>query len=119
MERFAERHAPSIVPRQVDILTGLQSALEQGETYHAALLDSQHTAEHILKEFSLATQLVCPGGLILIHDAVLPTGTVGRALDEITEQGYGVTQLWTAEDGAREDAGLGLALIENRRRLYD
>lgn len=106
----------AIVPRQTDILAGLQIAVEEGETYQAALLDSQHTAEHVLKEFALVTQLVCPGGLILIHDAILPLGTVGSALNEIAKQGYGVTKLWTADEGVREDSGLGLALIENRRR---
>ncbi len=106
----------TIVPRQVDVLAGLQAALDRGETYQAALLDSLHTAEHVLQEFALATQLVCPGGLILIHDAILNTGTVGKALDQIADQGYGVVRLWTAEEGTREDAGLGLALIENRRK---
>lgn len=106
----------AIEPRQVDVFDGLQTAINQGESFHAALLDSQHTAEHVLKEFTLATQLVCPGGLILIHDAILHTGTVGQALDEIARQGYGVVRLWTAEGGDPADAGLGLAVIENRRR---
>jgi len=105
-----------IEPRQVDVFDGLQTALDRGETFHAALLDTEHTAEHVLKEFALATQLVCPGGLILIHDAILETGTVERALGEISRQGYGVVRLWTAEGGDRPDAGLGLAVIENRRR---
>ena len=106
----------TIDPRQIDVFDGLQAALDRGETFQAALLDSEHTAEHVLKEFALATRLVCPGGLILIHDAVLHTGTVGQALDEIAAQGYGVVRLWTAEGGDRPDAGLGLAVIENRRR---
>ncbi len=107
-----------IAPRQTDVLVGLQSALHRGETYQAALLDSLHTAEHVLQEFALATKLVCPGGLILIHDAILSTGTVGKALDQISDQGYGVVRLWTAEDGSSEDAGLGLAVIENRRKQH-
>ncbi len=105
-----------IVPRQTDAIDGLRAAIVDGETYHAALLDSVHTAEHVLREFELARQLVCPGGLILIHDPVLRTGSVGEALDIISEQGYGVVRLWTAEDGVREDDALGLAVIENRCR---
>ncbi|MBP8251563.1 MAG: NPCBM/NEW2 domain-containing protein, partial [Herpetosiphon sp.] len=58
-----------IEARHVDSLTGMQQAIAAGETYHAALLDSLHTAEHVWAEFQLATQLVCAGGLILIHDA--------------------------------------------------
>ena len=87
-----------------------------GETYDAALLDSVHTAEHVLQEFEYARQLVCPGGLILIHDAVWKFGTVGDALRQIEKMGYGVVRLWTAEEGVPEDAGLGLAIIENRQQ---
>jgi predicted O-methyltransferase YrrM len=101
--------------RTQDSLTGLKEALDRGETYHAALLDTEHTAEHVLKEFELASQLVCSGGLILIHDATLRTGSVGSALNEIQNKGYGVVRLWTADSGVQEDDGLGLALVENRR----
>jgi len=44
-------------------------ALDASERNEAALLDSIHAAEHTWVEFDLATRLVCPGGLILIHDA--------------------------------------------------
>lgn len=104
-----------IEPRREDALAGMRNALERGERYHAALLDTIHTAEHVLQEFDLASQLVCPGGLILIHDATFAPGTVGAALDEIQDRGYGVVRLWTAECGAREDDALGLAVVENRR----
>ncbi|GIX04968.1 MAG: hypothetical protein KatS3mg114_0837 [Planctomycetaceae bacterium] len=106
-----------IVPRQTDAVDGLRAAIADGETFHAALLDTVHTRDHVLREFELARRLVCEGGLILIHDAIYRGGTVGAALDEIQRQGYGVTRLWTAEDGEREDDALGLAVIENRRRL--
>lgn len=87
-----------------------------GTVYHAALLDSRHDEAHVWAEFQLAKDLVCPGGLILIHDAILPGHTVGAALDRIRHAGYGVTTLWASECGAKEDAGLGLAVIENRVR---
>lgn len=106
-----------IEPRVVDSLAGMAAAIAAGETYHAALLDSDHTEEHVWAEFQLAAQLVCQGGLILIHDATLPGGTVAAALDRIRGAGYGVVTLWTAEDGTPEDDGLGLAVIENRVRV--
>ncbi|MBP8251804.1 MAG: glycosyltransferase, partial [Herpetosiphon sp.] len=104
-----------IEARHVDSLTGMQQALLAGETYHAALLDSLHTAEHVWAEFQLATQLVCAGGLILIHDATYRHGTVAQALRQIEAAGYNVVRLWTAESGIREDDQLGLAIVENRR----
>jgi predicted O-methyltransferase YrrM len=105
-----------IRPRQTDAIAGLSQALDRGEEYHAALLDSVHTCQHVLGEFELARQLVCPGGLILIHDPLLPTGTVGEALDQISAQGYGVVRLWSADKGEQEDDRLGLAIVENRCR---
>lgn len=102
--------------RVVDALTGMTAALESGERYDAVLLDSLHTEEHVWAEFQLATQLVCPGGLILIHDATYKGGTVDDALRRIEAAGYGVVRLWTAEGGIAEDDHLGLALIENRCR---
>lgn len=99
--------------RAVDLLSGMTGAIEAGERYDAALLDSVHTAQHVLAEFWLAARLVCPGGLILIHDAVYRGGTVANALRQIEVAGYGVTRLWTAESGVPEDDGLGLAVIEN------
>jgi predicted O-methyltransferase YrrM len=100
--------------RQIGSLEGMADAIAQGEAYQAALLDSIHTSEHVWAEFELARRLVCPGGLILVHDARCAAGTVAAALDRIQAAGYGVARLWTAETGIREDSGLGLAVIENR-----
>jgi predicted O-methyltransferase YrrM len=98
-------------------LEGMTAALECGERYEAALLDSLHTAEHVWSEFQLASQLVCPGGLILIHDHRYTLGTVDRALERIQASGYGVVRLWAAESGVNEDDQLGLAVVENRCRF--
>jgi predicted O-methyltransferase YrrM len=106
-----------IEPRAVGSLEGMASAIAANERYDAALLDSIHTAEHVWAEFDLARQLVCPGGLILIHDVRYAHGTVEEALQRIEAAGYGVVRLWTAEGGACEDDRLGLAVIENRCRL--
>ncbi|MEZ4771301.1 MAG: class I SAM-dependent methyltransferase [Caldilineales bacterium] len=106
----------AIEERRQDSLQGMADALAAGEQFDAALLDSLHEADHIWAEFQLARQLVCPGGLILIHDVRLPSGTVEQALQRIEAAGYGVTRLWTADCGVREDDGLGLAVIANRRR---
>jgi hypothetical protein len=92
----------------------MAAAIAGHESYQAALLDSIHTSEHVWAEFELARQLVCPGGLILVHDARCAAGTVAAALERIQAAGYGVARLWTAESGVREDSGLGLAVIENR-----
>lgn len=105
-----------IEARCVDALAGMQAALAAGEQYQAVLLDSVHTEEHVWSEFVLAVQLVCPGGLILIHDATYLYGTVAAALQRIEAAGYNVVRLWTAEDGVAEDDHLGLAVIENRLR---
>lgn len=102
--------------RRGDSLALMDAALARGERYDAALLDSMHDEAHVYAEFQRAARLVCPGGLILVHDPLLPGGTVEGALRRVEADGYGVTRLWTAECGAREDAGLGLAVIENRRR---
>jgi predicted O-methyltransferase YrrM len=105
-----------IEPRAVDSIKGMIAALEDNERYDAVLLDSLHTEEHVWAEFQLATQLMCPGGLILIHDVRLVHGSVELALQRIEQAGYGVVRLWAAESGVREDDNLGLAVIENRRR---
>jgi cephalosporin hydroxylase len=105
-----------IEPRQTGSLEGMRAALEAGEVYDAALLDTLHTAEHVWAEFELACRLVCPGGLILIHDPLYKGGTVEGALQRIEQAGYGVVRLWSAERGVREDDHLGLAVIENRIR---
>jgi hypothetical protein len=105
-----------IEPRTTGSLEGMRAALAAGERYDAALLDTLHTEEHVWAEFDLARQLVCPGGLILIHDPLWRGGTVEGALRRIEREGYGVVRLWSAEGGVREDDQLGLAVIENRRR---
>lgn len=46
----------------------------------------------------------------------VPEGTVGPALERIANAGYNVVRLWAAERGVSEESGLGLAVIENRRR---
>ncbi len=105
----------SIEPRSIDSIAGMQAAIDAGERYEAALLDSLHEGEHVWAEFQLATKLVCPGGLILVHDAIYKGGTVGEALARIEQAGYNIVRLWSAESGMAEDDHLGLALIENRR----
>jgi hypothetical protein len=92
----------------------MAEAIERNESFDAALLDSIHTAEHVWQEFRLAARLVCPSGLIMIHDPQFIGGTVPLALERIESEGYGVTRLWCATGGVSEDDGLGLALIENR-----
>jgi len=94
----------------------MQLALDAGETYEAALLDSLHTGEHVWAEFQLATRLVCAGGLILIHDPIYAGGTVHEALGRIQAAGYNVVRLWAAASGEPEDDHLGLAIIENSLR---
>jgi len=106
-----------IESRTIGSLEGMTAASQAGEHYEAAFLDSIHTEEHVWDEFQIAAQLVCPGGLILIHDVRYVYGTVERALQRIDAAGYGVVRLWTAEEGVCEDDQLGLAVIENRRRV--
>jgi len=92
----------------------MATALQTGEKYHASLLDSLHTEEHVWAEFQLATNLVCRGGLILIHDARFVHGEIPRVLARIEAAGFHFVRLWCAEDGYSEDDNLGLAVIENR-----
>ena len=101
--------------RAEDSLEGMSQALLAGERFHAALLDSVHTEEHLWAEWELARELVCAGGLILVHDGRWVPG-VARVLDRISAEGYGVARLLEADDGMSEDAGLGLAVVENRAR---
>jgi predicted O-methyltransferase YrrM len=103
-----------IEPHATGSLEGMAAALAAGERYDAALLDSLHTTEHVWQELQWASRLVRAGGLILIHDACVPE--VEAALRRIAADGYGVTRLWAASEGVREDDGQGLAVIENRRR---
>ncbi|HYI08044.1 MAG TPA: CmcI family methyltransferase [Thermoanaerobaculia bacterium] len=105
-----------IEPRATGSIEGMRAALDAGERYDAALLDSLHTEEHVWAEFDLARRLVCRGGLIVIHDSVWQGGTVEGALKRIEQAGYGVVRLWSAEEGVREDDRLGLAIVENRTR---
>ena len=105
-----------IEQRTTGSIEGLRAAIDASERYEAALLDSVHTEEHVWAEFELAVQVVCPGGLILIHDARYRHGTVDRALQRIEATGYNVVRLWCAEGGDVEDDQLGLAVIEIRRR---
>jgi predicted O-methyltransferase YrrM len=104
--------------RTTGSLEGMTTALRAAECYDAALLDSVHTEEHVWAEFQLAAQLVCTGGLILIHDVNYVHGTVEQALQRIEAAGYGVVRLWSAECGVCEDDRLGLAVIENRCKSY-
>jgi predicted O-methyltransferase YrrM len=114
-----QRMQACIEARTIDSIAGLRAALEAGERFHAALLDSLGDAAHVLEEFQLATQVVSESGLILIHDATSARGTVGAALERIQRNGYNVVRLWAASEGAREDDRLGLAMIENRRTKAD
>jgi len=113
---LAEPLRTCIEARTVDAHAGMTAALAAGERYDAVLLDSIHTEEHVWAEFQLAAQLVCAGGLILVHDVRYAHGTVEAALRRIEMAGYGVVRLWTAAGGVAEDDHLGLAVIENRRR---
>jgi predicted O-methyltransferase YrrM len=102
--------------RRGDGVAGMRALLAAGDRFDAALLDSIHTEAQLLAEFEVARQLVCPGGLILCHDATLAGATVDVALRRIEAMGYGVARLLTAECGIPEDDHLGLAVIENRLR---
>jgi predicted O-methyltransferase YrrM len=104
-----------IEQRTIGSLEGMAAAIQSGERYEAALLDSIHTEDHVWAEFKLAVQLVCSGGLILIHDSRYALGTVEQALLRIEAAGYNVSRLWAADSGMAEDDHLGLALIVNRR----
>jgi predicted O-methyltransferase YrrM len=111
-----EAMARCIESRPTGSLEGMTAAIAAGERYDAAFLDSLHTAEHVWAEFDLVRQLVCPGGLILVHDVRTTPGTVEAALQRVEAAGYGVTRLWTADGCVPEDDFLGLAVIENRQR---
>jgi predicted O-methyltransferase YrrM len=107
-----------IEPREVDAVEGLRTALEGGELYDAALIDSLHTTEQVWAEFEVVRRLVRPGGLILFHDVGLPPphGGVEEALLRVEAAGYGVTRLFLAEGSIAEEERLGLGLVENRLR---
>ncbi len=103
--------------RSFHSIDGMNKALQQGEQYDAALLDSMHTEEYVWQEFQKAIILVKPSGLILIHDIRLIYATVDAAIKRIESEGYSVTRLWCDEEGKGEDEVLGLAIIENRKRI--
>jgi predicted O-methyltransferase YrrM len=105
----------AIDERREDAIAGLAAALAAGERFDLALLDSKHTEEQLSAEFDLATQLVCPGGLILVHDHAWVPG-LQAVLDRAQGVGYGVARLLDADGGVAEDEGLGLAIVENRVR---
>ena len=108
-----ERMRDCIEQRPVDSIEGLRAALDAGERYDAALLDSVHTEEHLSAELELARQLVQEGGPILVHDwRAIPE--IDRVLVAAQRDGLGVVRL-LSEGGAEEDGGLGLAIVENRR----
>lgn len=108
-----ERMRDCIEQRPVDSIEGLRAALDAGEHYDAALLDSVHTEEHLSAELELARQLVQEGGPILVHDwRAIPE--IDRVLVAAERDGLGVVRL-LSEGGAEEDGGLGLAIVENRR----
>ena len=115
-EGLPEAMRGCVEARQGDSLALMDAALARGERYDAALLDTLHEEAFVYAEFQRAARLVCPGGLILVHDPRWTGGTVERALRRIEADGYGVARLWTAECGHAEDDGLGLAVIENRLR---
>jgi predicted O-methyltransferase YrrM len=105
-----------IEARKGDSLALMDAAIAAGERYDAALLDSIHEESFVYAEFQRAVQLVCPGGLILFHDAHYTGGTVDRALLRVQADGYDVSRLWGADCGFAEDDGLGFAIVVNRRR---
>lgn len=104
-----------IEERVEDSRAGMTALLEAPERFDAALLDSDHTEEQLWSEFELVRQLVAAGGLILVHDA-RSFPEVRRTLVRIEAAGFGVTRLLANEATPSEDAGLGLAVIENRPR---
>jgi len=104
-----------IETRTGDSLAGMERACVAGEQFDLALLDSSHDGEHVWKEFQLATRLVKPNGLILIHDVTNEWETAGEAVPRIEAAGYGVVRLWGDRPVNSDCAGLGLAVIENRR----
>jgi serine/threonine protein kinase len=106
-----------IEERPVDSLAALAAARDAGETLHAALLDTTHSAQFVLKEFELARQVVTPGGLILVHDVHPAFFDTWKTIDQIQSRGFGVVRLWCADEGVQTDDRLGLALIENRPQV--
>jgi predicted O-methyltransferase YrrM len=104
-----------IEPRHGDALGTMRAALEAGERFDVALLDSDHSEEHVVQEIELARDLVVPGGLILVHDVAWHSGTAA-ALARAEAAGLAATRHWQGAMGEAEDGALGLAVIENRVR---
>jgi predicted O-methyltransferase YrrM len=105
-----------IEQRAEDSLVGMSTLRDAGERFDAAVLDSVHTESHLWSEFELASEIVVPRGMILVHDA-FSFPEVAEALERVEAAGFGVTRLLAAESCVKEDAGFGLALIENRQRV--
>jgi cephalosporin hydroxylase len=105
-----------IEERREDSVEGMRRALAAGEQFDAALLDTDHSAGHVWREFDVARRLVRPGGPILVHDPGWELSGVEDALTRIAGDGYGVVRLWNVDGAVQEDDGLGLAMIENRQR---
>lgn len=99
-----------------DTLDVLDDYIARGEKVDLALLDSQHTTEHVWQEFERAKRLVKSGGLILVHDVLLGEGEVDGALRRIEKCGYGVSRLWSSPEIEAADNRLGLAVIVNSQQ---
>jgi predicted O-methyltransferase YrrM len=111
-EALPERMRGCIEQRQVDALVGMREALERGERYEGALLDSQHTEEQVAAELELALALVEPGGLVLIHDW-RAISAVDAAVARADAAGHPLARLLGGGSVA-EDDGLGLAAVTVR-----
>jgi hypothetical protein len=100
-----------IEQRPVDSLVGMREALERGERYDAALLDSIHTDDHVAAELELelALELVEAGGLVLVHDWHASSG-VDAALARAEMDGRHVVRL-LGGGAVAEDDRLGLAAV--------
>jgi len=101
--------------RPTDSLAGMRELLDAGACFDGALLDANHTEEHLWAELQLATELVKPEGLILVHDCRWIEG-IARALERMEASGYGVVRLLCAESDLPEDSELGLAVVDNHVR---
>jgi cephalosporin hydroxylase len=98
-----------IEQRPVDSLAGMREAIERGERYDAALLDSVHTEEHVAAELELALELVEPGGLVLVHDW-RAISAVDAALVQAEADGRRIVRL-LGGGAVAEDDRLGLAAV--------
>lgn len=102
---LASRAIMPLAARAEDVLSNLDVA-----PFDAALIDSLHTREQVLFEFVELRRVVKPGGLILIHDPLLRTATVGEAVKVISEA-YPCVVLPQADGD-----GLGLAVVTNKEK---